>query len=818
MVKGSKSGCNKRANHWAWVHFMAGDLTQVQGGDERKRAQHLSMQRTHPPTEVPGYEPEECLGAGAYGEVWVAVDRNTGRRVAIKFYSQRGGLDWSQLAREVEKLAFLTGDRYVVQLIEVGWQSDPPYYVMEFMEYGSLEDRLEAGPLPTSEAVKIVRDVAVGLVHAHGKGVLHCDLKPANVLLDQDSCPRLADFGQSRLTNEQTPALGTLFYMAPSPDAGWDVYALGALLYRMLTGEPPFKSPDLVQKIEQSQNLEDRLQLYRDAIKRAPRPTAHRRVAGVDRLLADIIDRCLSVDSRRRFSNAQAVLDALDARAARRARRPLIILGALGPALLLAVMGTFALRAFNTSVRQSTTAVTSRALDSQRFAAQFVAQAYARGMEQRFRAVEQAAQNVELLGLLETYLEDESFRDLIRKQQDRSLSEAEHAKALDDFAQHPLQRWLEDKLLNNPDVPASASWFLTDAQGIQIARAPLVEETKVGSDYSYRDYFNGEEFPAGSHVDKMIDSPHRSRAFVSTTSQQLIVAFSVPVRAGGEKVALLAMTVELGKFAELGHQTMIDPGDPGSQIAVLIDNAHATRGQVLQHPLFAPINDLIRTLDESESLPLKPLQQQLKEARVHDHVLKDIPEESQAETMPPLAVTDYRDPLLEKLHELHVPLAAAVRQVCAGRDAAGKAEIEEKLANLQTALQHATWRSDQHWLAAVDGVVVKGRTDWIVIVQEPYAAAVAPVEALRSSLLATGLWGTGLSMIVLTGLWGMVSLLLYGSRSPLLNRIRRRVGLPSDSLSGGTARSGATSHSSTNVRTRNRSARPPSSVPSSTQE
>ncbi len=74
-----------------------------------QRSLKLSQQRVSPPCEVPGYEPRRFLGAGAYGEVWVAIDRTTGRQVAIKFYLHRGGLDWSLLSHEVEKLAFLVG-------------------------------------------------------------------------------------------------------------------------------------------------------------------------------------------------------------------------------------------------------------------------------------------------------------------------------------------------------------------------------------------------------------------------------------------------------------------------------------------------------------------------------------------------------------------------------------------------------------------------------------------------------------------------------------------------------------------------------------
>jgi serine/threonine protein kinase len=195
---------------------MPSERTEIQSDEQTRQAQQLSLQRSKPPAEVAGYDTERFLGAGAYGEVWVAVDHNTGRRVAIKFYTHRGGLDWSLLSREVEKLVFLSADRYVVQLLDVGWDADPPHYVMEYLEQGSLDDRIRSqGKLPVHEAVTIFRDVAIGLLHAHGKGVLHCDLKPANLLLDQDGKPRLADFGQSRLSHEQAPALGTLFYMAP---------------------------------------------------------------------------------------------------------------------------------------------------------------------------------------------------------------------------------------------------------------------------------------------------------------------------------------------------------------------------------------------------------------------------------------------------------------------------------------------------------------------------------------------------------------------------------------------------------------------------
>ena len=364
----------------------------------------MSRGRNRPPLEIPGYEARQFLGAGAYGEVWVAVDQNTGRRVAIKFYTHRGGLDLSLLAREVEKLVFLSADRYVVQLLDVGWDANPPYYVMDYIENGSLEDHLQQhGPLPVGQAVEIFREVATGLLRAHGKGVLHCDLKPANVLLDQEHRPRLADFGQSRLSHEQTPALGTLFFMAPEqadlravPDARWDVYALGALLHCMLTGEPPHRSMHAVSQIDSTPDLEQRLQRYRALIRAAPVPELHRQVKGVDRALGEIVQRCLAVDPEARYANVQSVLDALRRRDAQRDRQPLMILGLLGPLLFLLVTAWFAWRSYLHTVDNSDRLLLRRARESNGFAADFVAEAVARRIEGYFRAVEEAASQSEL--------------------------------------------------------------------------------------------------------------------------------------------------------------------------------------------------------------------------------------------------------------------------------------------------------------------------------------------------------------------------------------------------------------------------------------
>jgi len=587
---------------------MSTDATEAQGGAEQRRAREISAHRERPPLDVPGYRPVQYLGMGAYGEVWVAAEENTGRRVAIKFYTHRGGLDWSLLSREVEKLAFLFADRYVVQLLSVGWNAEPPYYIMEYMEQGSLAERLEKSPLPVAEAVELFRNVAIGLVHAHGKGVLHCDLKPANILLDQDGKPRLADFGQSRLSHDQTPTLGTLFYMAPeqaslteAPNARWDVYALGAVLYCMLTGKPPHWSEESVRTLQATDDLKKRLSLYRRMIRRDPLPLVHRKIRGVDRQLAEIIDRALAPAPENRFPNVQAVLGALEARDRRRSRRPVMLLGAIGPVLLLLVVVWFAWQGFGTALSRSDRDLTLGAVRTNELLADNLATLAGFELDRRLLRISYLARSKDLQDAMVAATEPGSeMAELLAKLSDPSLPADERERLRVEFRDNnrqrkELQKVFTERVTRHPlkrDTSAdSYDYFLNDAHGIQIARKP--EDKIIGRDYAWRTYFSGraddmtptERPKPGEHITQAhLSAPYRSQA-----TKQWVVAISAPIfnktseaaKAGkrkGEFLGVIALMMPVGDIIQF-------QGENANQFATLVDwRAGKRHGLVLQHP------------------------------------------------------------------------------------------------------------------------------------------------------------------------------------------------------------------------------------------
>jgi hypothetical protein len=202
------------------------------------------------------YELRGELGRGGMGVVYRAYEPALRRLVALKMVLPGVAADEAELARFQSEAAAAARLHHpnIVSVHRVGAHEGRHFYSMDLVEGPSLAQRLEAGPLPGRDAARYLATVARAIHHAHEQGVLHRDLKPGNVLLDHDDQPHVTDFGLAKQTNadaRQTrtgAVLGTPSYMAPEQargekelGPGCDVYGLGALLYELLTGRPPFK-------------------------------------------------------------------------------------------------------------------------------------------------------------------------------------------------------------------------------------------------------------------------------------------------------------------------------------------------------------------------------------------------------------------------------------------------------------------------------------------------------------------------------------------------------------------------------------------------
>src|SRR4051812_39816708 len=218
------------------------------------------------------YEVQRFLGEGGRKRVYLAHDTMLDRDVAIGIV-KTSGLDEDarvRVTREAQSMARLGDHPHVVTVHDIGEENGDPYIVSQFMAGGSLDDLIEKQPekrLDIETALQIADGVTKALEYAHERGVVHRDLKPANVFLTEDGTAKLGDFGlafsmeRSRVT-QTGMIVGTVSYMAPEqalgqhPDAKSDLYSLGALLYEMATGRPPFVGDDVVSVISQHQRAE----------------------------------------------------------------------------------------------------------------------------------------------------------------------------------------------------------------------------------------------------------------------------------------------------------------------------------------------------------------------------------------------------------------------------------------------------------------------------------------------------------------------------------------------------------------------------------
>lgn len=699
--------------------------TQRQDESELEKSRQRSLEDSRPPAEVPGHTLLRRLGGGAYGVVWLAREDRTGRLVAVKFFPHSRGLNWSLLSREVEKLAAVDSSRNIVRLVDVGWNADPPWFVMEFMENGSLAGYLAATQFSTEESVRIITEICGALVDAHGAGVLHCDLKPDNVLLDSQLHVRLCDFGQSRLSHEQNPSLGTLYYMAPEqaglrsmPDARWDVYAIGALLYQMLAGSPPHRSDELQKKLHSAADLQDRLDIYREAVLQAAPPSVHRRVPGVDRRLAEIVDTCLAIAPEDRFPNAQAVLEALQTRRRQRARRPLLLSGLIVPLFLTISVVPILVNAFAHNLRNAEEQLMRRALESDALSARLQAAALEDEINNRLD---------ELKTLVASRPMQEELEKLLQEPPQRI---AEQTLAFHDLPLADRPDWMQalDTAWENSQGVADergrskdTSWFLNSADGTQVWRRSFSERS-VGRNYRYRDYFHGqgEDFSPEQIPDGLqpISAPHICIAYKSTTTGRQSVALSVPVKdSRGNVVGILSRSAHLGDLQQRLRGAMSEtsaPNEEDEQVERFIALAEVRlengvrQLRLLDHPSLT--EDFLREAERNRED--EELFQQL---TLGEEVTERIPADRIGTLqIPELRIRNYSDP-------------------------AGKLMA-------RTGIQ-----PEKEWIAAFAPIRKAGSTGWMVIVQEERARVLAPVrqmaaQAQRQGLLAIGVALAGLAV------------------------------------------------------------------------
>ncbi|QEL15505.1 serine/threonine-protein kinase [Limnoglobus roseus] len=282
----------------------------------------LRMNNAHPladglPTDIPtppptarlsgGYELNRVLGRGGMGIVYLARHSGLKRNVAYKVLTHLGCTDPETRARfhaEAETLGKLQHSG-IVQIFDYGTENGSPFLVMEYVCGGSLAESFKNGRLPPRDAASLVATMAAAVGHAHAQGVIHRDLKPANILLTADGRPKVADFGLARdVTREHLTRTGmiagTPTYMPPEQLLGRkdltpavDVWAIGVLLYEMLSGTVPFGG-------DNPQQILTNILQHEPVSLRAWQP-------GLPRDLETICRKCMHKDPHRRYPNGESL-------------------------------------------------------------------------------------------------------------------------------------------------------------------------------------------------------------------------------------------------------------------------------------------------------------------------------------------------------------------------------------------------------------------------------------------------------------------------------------------------------------------------------
>ena len=260
-----------------------------------------------------GYEVLGELGRGGMGVVYLARKLALNRHCALKMIlagPHAGSAAAARFRAEAEAVARLR-DPGIVQIYHVGEAGGLPYLELEYLPGGSLDRSLDGSPWPARQAASLLEVLAGAIAEAHRRGIVHRDLKPANILLDTGGHPKVADFGLAKLLDSDGgltkthTVLGSPSYMAPEQAEGdsdrvgaaTDVYALGAILYELLTGRPPFRAATALETLAQ--------------VKAADPVPPSRFQPGLSRDVETICLKCLEKDPGRRYASAAALAEDL---------------------------------------------------------------------------------------------------------------------------------------------------------------------------------------------------------------------------------------------------------------------------------------------------------------------------------------------------------------------------------------------------------------------------------------------------------------------------------------------------------------------------
>ena len=267
-----------------------------------------------PPCPVGDYELLEEVGRGGMGIVYKARQKGANRVVALKLLraDPLGEEEQARRLRNEAEIVAQLDHPHIVPLYEVGEHAGRVFFSMKFVEGGSLAEHLPRYREDPRAAARLVADVARAVHHAHQRGVLHRDLKPSNILLDGEGRPFVSDFGLARRVEGDSSLtqsgvlVGTPSYMAPEQTTGrrgavttaTDVYGLGAVLYALLTGRPPFRGDTMLDTLEQVKSRE-------------PEPPGrdNRRVG---RDLETVCLKCLRKEPQQRYGSAEALAEDLE--------------------------------------------------------------------------------------------------------------------------------------------------------------------------------------------------------------------------------------------------------------------------------------------------------------------------------------------------------------------------------------------------------------------------------------------------------------------------------------------------------------------------